>query len=175
MDSVRHNKVTDEFLDTIGVQFTRLNAFAVRELAAQSLDVYPTVVKTVKQVKSAIKKHKVVFMGGLDTTGITTDTVTALACESINSKTLINLSSEAYVYDRPPKEPGAKRLKSLSYDQLISLANKFGRQRPGVNFIFDITASKIVKRAKIEVRFASFSPKSFANALGGAGAGTTVK
>ncbi|MDE1845778.1 MAG: UMP kinase [Candidatus Micrarchaeota archaeon] len=174
IDSLRHSGLSNQFLDSVGILVTRLNAFAVKEFAPKSLKVYPKIVETLKEAKVARKKSRVVFMGGLHP-GITTDGVTALVCEAVGSKLLINLSSEAYVYDRNPTLPGAKRFEKLSYDQLLALARKYGRPQPGLNFIFDITASKIVKKSKIEVRFAGYSPESFAKAITGDHKGTTVR
>lgn len=174
INSLRHKGISNQFLDSVGILVTRLNAFAVKEFAPMSLNVYPKVAETIKEAKMAIRKSRVVFMGGLHP-GITTDGVTALVCNAVKSKLLINLSSEPYVYDKDPKLAGAKKFKTLSYDQLLALSRKYGQPQPGLNFIFDITASKIVKRSKIEVRFAGYSSRSFADAIKGKHMGTTVK
>ncbi|HVA82933.1 MAG TPA: UMP kinase [Candidatus Aquilonibacter sp.] len=174
INSLRHKGISNQFLDSVGILVTRLNAFAVKEFAPKSLSVYPKIVESLDEAKSAIRKKRVVFMGGLHP-GITTDGVTALVCDAVGSKLLINLSSEPYVYDRNPELPGAKRFETLSYDQLLSLSKKYGQPEPGLNFIFDITASRIVKRSRIEVRFAGYSAQSFADAITGKHRGTTVK
>ncbi|MDE1870229.1 MAG: UMP kinase [Candidatus Micrarchaeota archaeon] len=174
INSLRHKGASDEFLDSVGIMVTRLNAFAVKGFAPRSLKVYPKVAKSLEEAKGAIKRSRVVFMGGLHP-GITTDGVTALVCKAVGSKLLINLSSEPYVYDKNPELKGAKKFETLTYDQLLELSRKYGQPEPGLNFIFDITASRIVKRSKIEVRFAGYSAQSFADAITGKHKGTTVK
>lgn len=158
----------------IGIMVTRLNAFVVKCFAEKSLDVYPKIVETLSELKGAIRKNRIVFMGGLRP-GLTTDSTTALVCKAVGCKLLINLSSVPYVYDRPPEQKGAIKFTKMSYDQLLRLSNRYDKRKPISNFIFDKIASKIAKQEKIEIRFAGYSPDSFAKAILGKHKGTTVK
>lgn len=172
--SASHIIKSKRTLFEIGIQVTRLNAFAVMCYAKGRLDVYPKVVESLSELKGAIKKNKIVFMGGLKP-GLTTDSTTTLVCKEVKSKLLVNLSSVPYVYDRPPGQKGAIKYKQMSYDQLVALSNKYDKRNPISNFIFDKIASRIAKRQKIEIRFAGYSPDSFARAIKGNHNGTTVK
>lgn len=138
-------------LDMISIAFTRINAAAVLGMLS-GMDAYPKVAESLDELGEAFTRHNVVVMGGL-LPGITTDAVSVLACERVEGKELVNVSSEAYVYDRSPREDGAQRLESLTYDQLISLACKYDTREARAHFLFDLVACKLIKRAGITVRF----------------------
>ena len=138
-------------LDQIGIAFTRINALIVKDLFTD-LDLYQNVVTSLEELKMAIGTNDVVLMGGL-LPGISTDAVSVLSCEVTNGKKLINVSREAFVYNRPPKEEGAKRIETLTHDQLIELAYKYDTRIAKSPFIFDLVASKLAKRGNIEIRF----------------------
>ncbi|MGC8479066.1 MAG: hypothetical protein ACP5M9_00110 [Candidatus Micrarchaeia archaeon] len=65
----------------------------------------------------------------------------------------MNASKESYIHDKNPSEKTAKRFTKLSYDELIKIASEFDTREAGPNFIFDLTASKLARRGKIELRF----------------------
>ncbi|MDE1860904.1 MAG: UMP kinase [Candidatus Micrarchaeota archaeon] len=138
-------------LDQIGIAFTRINALIVKDLLTD-IDLYPNVVTSLEELKMAASENEVVVMGGL-LPGISTDAVAVLSCEVTNAKKLINVSKEAFVYDRPPSEPGAKRIPEMTHDQLINLAYKYDTRVAKSPFIFDLVASKLAKRGRISVYF----------------------
>ncbi|MCL5100376.1 MAG: hypothetical protein M1122_00260 [Candidatus Marsarchaeota archaeon] len=138
-------------LDEIAISITRINAMILKDMLSE-LNVYPNIVTDLDELRAASHNSGIVVMGGL-LPGISTDSVTVLACEVVNSKTLINVSTEAYVYDRHPSEPGARRLEYLTHDQLIKLASRLDPREARSNFIFDLVASKLAKRSNIEIRF----------------------
>lgn len=140
-------------LDQIGIAFTRINALILKDLLS-NLDVYPNVVASMEELKMATSTNSVAIMGGL-IPGVSTDAVCALACEATNSKMLINVSNLAYIYDRPPSEKGAKKLETLTHDKLLEIAFKYDNRIAGSNFIFDMFASKIAKRANLNIKFVS--------------------
>ncbi|MGC8623529.1 MAG: UMP kinase [Candidatus Micrarchaeia archaeon] len=166
VDSLRNDIESMSTLDDIGIDVTRINAKVVSALLKSKLDVYPVVVKDLDSIKAASRVSDVVILGGL-MPGITTDTVSVAACEAVGGKLLINVSSVAYVYDRNPSEPGAKKFTSMSYDQLIDLAGKYDQRNPRTNFVFDVIASKLARRSKIELRFVDKSISSLKKALNG--------
>ena len=161
-------------LDQIGIAFTRINALIVKDLLAE-MDIYQNVVTTLEELKMAVGTNDVVVMGGL-LPGISTDAVSVLSCEVTNCKILINVSRDAYLYDKPPWEPGAKPLKELTHDQLIELAYKFDSRVAKSPFIFDLVGAKLAKRGNIEVRFVNDDIEQLRAALEGKKhSGTTVK
>ncbi|MCL5419461.1 MAG: UMP kinase [Candidatus Marsarchaeota archaeon] len=151
--STRSAVANNSLLDQIGIAFTRINALILRDLLSD-LDVYPNVVTSLEELKMAITTNDVAIMGGL-IPGVSTDAVCALACETMNCKMLINVSNLAYVYDRPPSENGSKKLDTLTHDRLLEIAFKYDNRIAGSNFIFDMFASKIAKRANLRIKFVS--------------------
>lgn len=174
VDSTRSIIMNNSVLDQIGIAFTRINALVLKDLFS-GLDIYPNVVTSMEELRQAVNTSGVVIMGGL-IPGISTDAVAALACEAMNGKMLINASSIAYVYDRPPAEKGAKKLERLTHQALLDLAYKYDSRVAKSSFIFDLVACKIAQRASIEIRFVSASIADLEAAmLGKEHNGSTVK
>lgn len=144
---IKNNLVLDE----IGIAITRINALILKDLLSE-LDIYPNIVTTLDELRMATSKNGIVVLGGL-LPGISTDAVSILGCEVVNSKVLINVSNESYIYDKPPSDGGAKRLETLTHNELIKIATERDTREAGSNFVFDLVASKLAKRANIEVRF----------------------
>ncbi len=165
INSTRSIISNNSLLDQIGIAFTRINALILKDLLS-SLDLYPNVVTSMEELKMATSTNEIIVMGGL-IPGVSTDAVCALACEAMNCKMLINVSGLAYVYDRPPSEKGARKLETLSHDKLLEIAFKYDNRIAGSNFIFDMFASKIAKRAKIQIKFVSDDINSLDAAIQG--------
>ncbi len=161
-------------LDEIAIAITRINALIVKDLFSD-MDVYPNVVTDLQELKVANKAHGIVFMGGL-LPGISTDAVATLTCEVAGSKTLINVSEDAYIYDRPPTDKSAKKLETVSHDRMIEVAAIRDTRVAGSNFVFDLVAAKLAKRGHIEVRFVNDDMEQLELAITGKKhKGTTVK
>jgi uridylate kinase len=151
ISSSRQILKNEAVLDEIAIAITRINALIVKDLISD-LDVYPNVVTELGELRMATKSNSIVVMGGL-LPGISTDAVATLACEVVGSKVLINVSTEAYIYDRPPMEKGAKKLETVTHDKMINIASIRDTRIAGSNFVFDLVAAKLAKRGNIEVRF----------------------
>ncbi len=155
----------NSLLDQIGIAFTRVNALILQDLLSE-FNVYPNIVTTIEELKSGIASSDIVVLGGL-IPGITTDSVAMLACELTGCRKMINISSESYVYDRPIRDRGAKRMKNLNHQQLVDIANKCDDRSAGSNFILDFFAAKIAKRSNIEICFVNDDTKELEKALDG--------
>ena len=161
-------------LDEIAIAITRINALIVKDLFSD-MDVYPNVVMDLQELKVANKTSDIVFMGGL-LPGISTDAVATLTCEVAGSKTLINISEDAYIYDRPPTDKSAKKLETVSHERMIEVAAIRDTRVAGSNFVFDLVAAKLAKRGGIEVRFVNDDLDQLELAIAGKKhKGTTVK
>lgn len=115
----------------------------------------PTLFKDFNKAKAAMKKYKVVVMGGT-IPGITTDTDSVLLAECIGAKRLINISNVDAVYDSDPRtNPNAKKFLKMTHDELIMLAVGSDKRTAGTNFIFDMLACKLASRSSIEINFVS--------------------
>ncbi len=163
--SSRQILTNEAVLDEIAIAITRINALIVKDLFSDT-DAYPNVVTDLGELRMANKSNSVVFLGGL-LPGISTDAVAALTCEVSGSKTLINVSEDAYIYDRPPKDKSAKRLGHVSHDRMIEVAALRDSRVAGSNFVFDLVAAKLVKRGNIEVRFVNDDMEQLELALSG--------
>jgi uridylate kinase len=87
-------------------------------------------------------------MGGLHP-GFTTDAVSAMIAERVGAARLINATSVAGVFTADPKkDPRAKKLDRMTFDELIEIVDK-SEHRAGPSIVFDPLAAKIVKRAGI--------------------------
>lgn len=158
---IRNNEVLDE----IAIAITRINALIVKDIFS-SLEIYPNVATSLEELRAATRGNEVVVMGGL-LPGMTTDAVAVLASEVVNSKVMINIGNGSYVYDRPPSMRGAKRLDSLDHNTLVGIASKYDTREADATFIFDLVASKLSKRAGIEIRFVNDDINEFKLALEG--------
>ncbi len=155
----------NEVLDEIAIAITRINALIVKDIFS-TMQTYPNVVTSLEELRAATRSSDVVVMGGL-LPGMTTDAVAVLASEVVNSKVMINIGNGSYVYDRPPSMKGAKRLPELTHSTLVGIASKYDTREADATFIFDLFASKLAKRAGIEIRFINDDIKEFRLALAG--------
>lgn len=131
--------------DWLGIKLARNNA----ELLCAGLGdiAYPKIVETLDELEVAVKIGKVVLMGGL-IPGQSTNAVAALAAETVNAETLFNATNVDGVYDRDPKEPGAKRFDTITIVELKKVLSG-GGTKAGEYKLFDSVAIKVVERSKI--------------------------
>jgi uridylate kinase len=141
----------NEVLDEIAIAITRINAMIVKDILSE-LNVYPNVATSLDELRAATKSSEIVLMGGL-LPGMTTDAVAVLASEVVNGKVMINIGNGSYVYDRPPSQKGAKKLEKLDHNRLVEIASRYDTREADATFIFDLVASKLAKRANMEIRF----------------------
>lgn len=147
ISALREYHVNDNILDEIGINATRMNALALSSFLPDSNSKIPT---TVNDAAEFSRIYPFIVMGGTEP-GHTTDTVATLLAERIGARILINATSVDGVYTNDPrKDPNAKKLTNLTYDEAISLAleNSIGA---GPNVFMDLTALNIAKRARIKL------------------------
>ena len=137
---------SETYLDEIGIEVTRLNARLL--ITALGDNAYHVPAKTIDEALHAGKTHQIVVMGGLHP-GFTTDAVSAMIAERVNAARLVNATSVAGVFTSDPnKDPRAKMLKKMTFDELIKIVDK-SEHAAGPNVVFDPLAAKIVKRSGI--------------------------
>jgi uridylate kinase len=131
--------------DWLGIKLARNNA----ELLCAGLGdiAYPKIVETLDELEVAVKLGKVVLMGGL-IPGQSTNAVAALAAETVNAETLFNATNVDGVYDRDPKESGAKRFDTITIVELKKVLSG-GGTKAGEYKLFDSVAIRVVERSKI--------------------------
>lgn len=157
--------------DWLGIKLARNNA----ELLCAGLGdiAYPKIVETLDELEVAVKLGKVVLMGGL-IPGQSTNAVAALAAETVNAETLFNATNVDGVYDRDPKESGAKRFDSITVVELKKVLSG-GGTKAGEYKLFDSVAIRIVERSKIPtVIFDGRNPDNLTRVFRGENIGTRI-
>ncbi|MBD3210426.1 UMP kinase [Candidatus Micrarchaeota archaeon] len=164
--------------DAIAITSTRQNAqLMIAALTAAGVKTLNRVVADFEDAKEPAKENKAAVMGGT-IPGITTDTDAVLLAEAIGAERLVNISNVEAIYDSDPRHnPGAKRFKKLTYDELNKLAAESDKRTAGTHFVFDMLACKLIARSKIESHFVSGkNRKDMENAIEGKKhSGTVVK
>ena len=151
---IAREKTKSEFdADVAGIAVTHLNAECLREALGGSKAGAGTHIFTdFMMARQAVGKQKYIVMGGT-IPGITTDADSALLAEAIGAKRLVNVSNTA-IYDSDPRSnPNAKKYDTLSYEQLIALANRSDQRKAGTHFVFDMLACSLIARSGIETHF----------------------
>jgi uridylate kinase len=158
--------------DWLGIKLARNNA----ELLCAALGeiAYPKIVEDLDELEVAATEAEVVLMGGL-IPGQSTNAVAAIAAESVGANMLLNATNVDGVYDRDPKEDGAKKLDSVSIEQLQEILSG-GSTKAGEYRLFDPVAIRVVGRSKIPtVIFDGTTPSNLTRAVNGEKVGTIVK
>jgi len=162
IEALRKEGISEYVLDEIGIAFTKANAIAVKSFFKEA---YPNVVSNPTELKEAYASgSKVIFVSGF-MPGFTTDAVAIISCEALECKKLVNISKEGGVYNIDPSKKGAVKLKKISHEELIRLAEQFDTRQAKVNFVFDLVASKLAKRSKIRIDFIGSEIKELERAL----------
>jgi len=157
--------------DWLGIKLARNNA----ELLCASLgDVaYPKIVETLDELEVAVKLGKVVLMGGL-IPGQSTNAVAAVAAESVGAEMLFNATNVDGVYDKDPKESGAKKFDSISIRELNKVLSG-GGTKAGEYKLFDPVAIRVVERSQIStVIFDGRTPDNLKRVFNGDKIGTRI-
>jgi uridylate kinase len=157
--------------DWLGIKLARNNA----ELLCAGLGdiAYPKIVETLDELEVAVKLGKVVLMGGL-IPGQSTNAVAALAAETVNAETLFNATNVDGVYDRDPKESGAKRFDTITIVELKKVLSG-GGTKAGEYKLFDSVAIRVVERSKIPtVIFDGRNPDNLTRVFHGENIGTRI-
>ncbi len=137
---------TEEYLDLMGIDATRLNARLV--IAALKDHACPEPPKDYDEAVRAGASYPIVVMGGV-TPGVTTDAVSARLAERVKATRLVNATSVdgAYTAD-PKKDPGAERILAMTHAELVSLVSA-GPHGAGPSNVFDRVGSEVLAMAKI--------------------------
>lgn len=148
---VRSRQGTEFEADEAAIKATKENAKAVIKTLGKMA--YSKVPKEFNEAKKALKKYKVVVMGGT-IPGITTDSDSVLLAECVEADRLINISNVDGIYDKNPKKhEDAKKFHFLTHEELVRLAIENDERTAGTNFIFDMLACKLAARSKLELHF----------------------
>jgi len=136
---------TKDDLDWLGIAATRLNAELVRivfgDLAFDKIIMDPDMMPNT---------DKSIILGGGWKPGNSSDLAAIHCAKSVGAKRIINLSNTDYLYDSDPRiNPEAKKIENISWADFRKLIPK--EWKPGLNFPFDPSASKMAEEERIEV------------------------
>ena len=134
---------SENILDQIGIDITRVNAYFLAKLIKTCNEKIPGTIKEAQNVK-----NNIVVMGGT-TPGHSTDMVGAELAESVNADKLIIATNVDGVYTGDPnKYKDSQLIKEMPLEELIS---KYGTkwEKAGRNMVIDPPALKIINRSKI--------------------------
>lgn len=141
---VRKMPVDD--LDWLGIHATRLNAHLLRTIFRGEADI-----RIVTNPGLDPKSAKPIVIAAGNKPGNSTDLIAVELAKKYGATKVFNLSDVDYVYDRDPKEKGAKPIAKMTWREFRKLVgNKWD---PGLHAPFDPIASKAAQAAKFEVIF----------------------
>ncbi len=139
-------ELNPEDVDWIGIHATRLNGHLLRSIFRKLA--YPIMIK---DLSKKFRWNTPVLVGAGWKPGWSTDYVAVKLVEMFGADQLINLSNISYVYDRDPKEKGAKRIESMTWAELQKIVGT--KWEPGANTPFDPVATKTAKKLGLKLAF----------------------
>lgn len=139
-------------LDEMGIHVNNMFSNFIKFALPKNLT-YPKLIKTVKNVKIALKyldKFNF-FVGGSKGVGHSSDFDAVVLGNAFGSKTILKISNVKYVYNKDPKKNSDTY--SLSEVSWLEYLNIIGnRFYPGASFPFDPVASRLAKDLGFSVR-----------------------
>jgi len=132
--------------DILGIAATRMNA----QLLSLALgDMPDTVTDDVEETAKAVSPGRIPVMGGT-VPGHTTDAVSSMVAASLKADRLVNGTSVDAVYtDDPRKNPDAKKIGSMTIDELGDIVYK--EHGASKSSVFDPLGVKLAKENKIDI------------------------
>ncbi len=132
----------EEFCDELGIMATKMNALLLKAALGEH------VTDIASGYEGACASEKIFLMGGLKP-GQTTDTVAAGLAALCKADLFINATNVDGVYDSDPrKNPDARMIESMSYDELIDLVSV--GHTAGINAVIDPSAANLIRARKIK-------------------------
>lgn len=166
IQGARELGASETALDDIGIAVTRINA---RVLLSALPSAYPQPPRNFDEAILASHSFPIVVMGGTHA-GHTTDAVTVMLGDKARSSRIVIATNVDGVYTADPKkDPNAKRLPTLSAEDLVRICST-GDARAGGTGVVDALGAKMVQRSGIETAIVDGRDlKSLEAALMGAG------
>jgi len=131
-------------IDKMLIHMTYINAYLLKTFVKDSEVFYDI---DTAALWYGIKR---VILGGTHP-GHTTDTVTALLCEKLGERVMINITDVDGIYDRDPRKySDAELIPRMTYAELESVIRD--SREPRSHAVIDAVAVKILRRSGIELR-----------------------
>ena len=160
---------TEDVLDEIGIDITRINA---KLLISCIKDSYPQVITDLREADIAWSVKKIPVAGGLSP-GHSTNAVAALLAEHLKADLFINSTKAGGVYDKDPKKyPDARLMERVSIEELKKIIK--GSSEAGTYELLDEVSIGIIQRSKIRTLVTGTGTAEIKKALYGENVGTMI-
>lgn len=170
--NVKNKQVLQSFL---GIASTRLNSRFLQYLFFQ--EPQRKIISKKERIRKELRKNDIVFLYGAlkYSPNKTSDSTAAEVAKKLNAD-FINLTNVAGLYDKNPlKHRNAKFISKISWKDFDKMAQKI-KYQPGMHFVLDPTASKIILKSKIPTYILGKNMKNLDNFLKGKKfKGTTIE
>ena len=162
--SVRKKNLHEKFSSLVGIESTKLNA----ALVAAYLSRFHILPDSLEEVEKELKDHGVVVCGALGfTPNMTSDGDAAQIAAYLEADIFINLTNVDGLYDKNPRERGARLIKKISFKNFKKIADKI-KYSAGQHFVLDQVAAGILSKVKIKTFIINGrNLKNFMNVLKG--------
>ncbi len=146
IDTGRALRVPEPRLDELGIGITRMNARLLGAALKGKANREPAL--SYAEAGRLARRYPIVLMAGTRP-GHTTDRVSASLARAVGAARIVNATSVDGVYTADPaKDPGARLLERLSFEELVRLTGA-GHHVAGPNVVFDPVAARILARDRI--------------------------
>ncbi|MBM3247214.1 UMP kinase [Candidatus Pacearchaeota archaeon] len=146
----------------IGISVTRLNARFMSYFFNK--DPEKGIPQSMKDIKNLLERNDIVFCGALRYSPDQTSDATACKIAAYLHSDFVNLTNVKGLYDKNPKEPGAKFIPKATIAEfnkiVMSIPNK-----PGMHAPVDHVAMKVIKTNKIKTYILGPDLSQFQNLL----------
>ena len=164
--------VNETLCDILGIMVSRLNAQTL--IALLGGKAYPQPPCSLEEYLRAWSTGRIVISGGFQP-GQSTNAVSALVVEALNTRKLYMAASVDAVYDKDPKKHrDARRIVEITLRELKKIIEQ--EFKAGAYQLLDPLAINILERSRIEVvLFDGRKPQLLLRALEGENPGTIIK
>jgi uridylate kinase len=140
-------KKKNYFQSLLGIAITRLNSRFMTYFFDREVNI--GIPNDMSDIKNLLKKHDVVFCGGLRYAKNETSDATSAKIARFFKTTFINMTDVKGLYDKDPKKnKNARFIPEISHEDFLNITKKI-KFRLGQHFVLDNKAAKIIKKYNI--------------------------
>ena len=148
IEALKEEHKNEKELALAGIRATKMNALFMMQFFGKEAN--NTAPRDMEEVKSLLKKNKVVFCGALRYAPNETSDGTATKLANFLKTDFINITNVDGLYTSDPrKDKNAKFIPYESWNEFLKRANSI-KFHPGQHFVLDQEAAKLIKKHKIK-------------------------
>lgn len=146
--ALRKEGLPVEIQSYAGIAITRINAKFLANFFMKKQH-YP-LPRTLREVRTLLQKHRIVFCGSLRYEhGMTSDGTAAEIARHLKTR-FINITNVKGVYTKDVRKfPDATFIPRLSFDELYARATAIA-YTPGQHFVLDQYAARVIRKGKVQ-------------------------